>query len=111
VLACIGAGAVLSAIWAAPRLALASAAAFALSEPADLLVYQRLRRHGWIPAALASNAAGTPVDTVLFLALAGFPIWPAVPGQLWVKAIAAAVPVALAAIRALLRPRLRPPRP
>ena len=111
VLACIAAGAALSAALAAPRLALASAAAFTLSELADLLVYQRLRRHGWIAAALASNAAGAPVDTVLFLALAGFPIWPAVPGQLWVKAIATVVPVTLvAAIRALLRHRLRPTR-
>ncbi len=112
VLACIAAGAALSAACTAPRLALASAAAFALSELADLIVYQRLRRHGWIGAALASNAVGAPVDTMLFLALAGFPIWPAVPGQLWVKAIATAVPVTLvAAIRALLRHRLRRPRP
>ena len=43
VLACIAAGALLSAGLAGPRLALASAAAFGLSELADLLVYQRLR--------------------------------------------------------------------
>jgi hypothetical protein len=50
----------------------------------------QVRRHavGWIPAVIASNAIGAPVDTVLFLALAGFPIWTAVPGQLLAKAIA-----------------------
>ena len=109
VLSCIGVGAALSAAWAGPRLALASAAAFLLSELADLLVYQRIRRHGWTAAALASNTIGTPVDTVLFLALAGFPIWAALPGQLWVKAIATLIPVALVTLtRALLRHRLRP---
>ena len=109
VLSCIGVGAALSAAWAGPRLALASAAAFLLSELADLLVYQRMRRHGWAAAALTSNTIGAPIDTMLFLALAGFPIWAALPGQLWVKAIATLIPVALIAVtRALLRHRLRP---
>ena len=99
-----------SAGLAGPRLAVASGAAFAVSELADLLVYQPLRRHGWIPAALASNAVGAPVDTVVFLALAGLPVWAAMPGQLWVKAIATIVPViAVSVCRALLRHRLRPP--
>jgi uncharacterized PurR-regulated membrane protein YhhQ (DUF165 family) len=110
VLVCIGVGALASAVLAGPRLAVASGAAFALSELADLLVYQRLRDRGWIAAALASNAVGAPVDTVLFLAVAGFPVWAAVPGQLWVKALATVIPVtAVAASRALLRHRLRPP--
>lgn len=109
VLSCIVVGAALSAAWAGPRLALASATAFGLSELADLLVYQRMRRHGWAAAALASNTIGAPVDTMLFLALAGFPIWAALPGQLWVKAIATLVPVVLVTLtRALLRHRLRP---
>ncbi len=110
VMICIGVGAVAGATLASPRLAIASAAAFAVSELADLLVYERLRERGWIAAALASNAVGAPVDTVLFLALAGFPIWTAVPGQLWVKAVATLVPVSVVATsRALLRHRLRPP--
>lgn len=110
VLVCIGAGAALSASLAGPRLALASAAAFTLSELTDLLVYQRLRHRGWITAVVASNAVGAPVDTVLFLAVAGFPIAAAVPGQLWVKTLATLVPVAaVAASRALLRHRIRPP--
>jgi uncharacterized PurR-regulated membrane protein YhhQ (DUF165 family) len=93
VLVCIAVGALVSAGLSGSRLAAASAAAFACSELADLFVYQRLRSRGWAPAAAASNAVGAPVDTVLFLALAGFPIWAAVPGQLWVKIVATVVPV------------------
>ena len=108
VLAAIAAGGAASAVMAGPRLAAASAAAFVLSELADLAVYQPLRRRGFIRAALASNAVGAPVDTVLFLALAGFPIWTAVPGQLLAKATATAVPVAVVLLtRALLRHRQR----
>ncbi len=111
-LLCIAAGAGLSAGLAPARLAAASACAFTLAEIADLFVYQRLRARGWIPAAVASNAVGAPVDTVLFLAVAGLPVWVAVPGQLWVKTIATLVPVTVVVIaRAVLRHRLRPPRP
>jgi hypothetical protein len=110
VLAAIAAGGAASAVMAGPRLAMASATAFVLSELADLAVYQPLRRRGWIRAVVASNAVGAPVDTVLFLALAGFPIWAALPGQLLAKATATALPVAVVLIaRALLRHRLRPP--
>jgi uncharacterized PurR-regulated membrane protein YhhQ (DUF165 family) len=112
VLACIAAGAVLSAVLAGPTLALASAAAFAVSELADMLVYQPLRPRGFLRAVLASNAVGAPTDTIVFLTLAGFPVWSALPGQLWVKAWATLIPVAaVLAARALLRHRLRPPRP
>lgn len=111
VLACIAAGAVLSAVLAEPTLALASAAAFAMSELADLLVYQPLRRRGLLRAVVASNAVGAPLDTIVFLSLAGFPVWSALPGQLWVKAWATLIPVAaVLAARALLRHRLRPSR-
>lgn len=112
VLACIAAGAVLSAVLAGPALAIASAVAFAVSELADLLVYQPLRRRGLLRAVVASNAAGAPLDTIVFLSLAGFPVWSALPGQLWVKAWATLVPVAAVLVaRALLRHRLRPARP
>ena len=112
VLAAIGVGAAVSAGLAGGRLAVASGIAFLIAELADLLVYQRLRRRGWIRAALASNAVGAPLDTVVFLTLAGFGVWPSLPGQLWVKAVATIIPVALiAAARALLRHRVRPPRP
>jgi hypothetical protein len=110
VLAAIAAGGAASAVMAGPRLAMASATAFVLSELADLAVYQPLRRRGWIRAVAASNAVGAPVDTELFLALAGFPIWAALPGQVLAKATATALPVAVVLIaRALLRHRLRPP--
>ncbi|RSM64069.1 hypothetical protein DMB66_21340 [Actinoplanes sp. ATCC 53533] len=112
VLACIAVGAFLSAVLAGPALAVASAAAFTLSELADLLVYQPLRRRGFLRAVLASNMVGAPLDTIVFLALAGFPVWSALPGQLWVKAWATLIPVAaVLAARALLRHRLRPARP
>lgn len=110
VLAAISAAGIASAVMAGPRLALASATAFVLSELADLLVYQPLRRRGWVRAVIASNTVGAPVDTILFLALAGFPIWAAVPGQLLAKATATAIPITLVlAIRAVLRHRLRTP--
>lgn len=65
----IVAGALLSALLS-PMLALASGAAFLLSELADLLVYQPLRKRGHIRAVAASNVVGSAVDSVLFLALA-----------------------------------------
>jgi uncharacterized PurR-regulated membrane protein YhhQ (DUF165 family) len=112
VLAAIGVAGIASAVMAGPRLAIASAIAFVLSELADLLVYQPLRRRGWLRAVVASNAVGAPIDTVLFLALAGFPIWAAVPGQLLAKATATAIPVAVVlAARAVLRHRVRAPGP
>lgn len=51
-------------------LALASGLAFLLSEFADLAVYEPLRRKGWLPALLASNAVGIVIDSALFLWLA-----------------------------------------
>jgi queuosine precursor transporter len=109
VLAAIAAGGLASAVMAGPRLALASAVAFVASEVADLLVYQPLRRRGWVRAVVASNGVGAPVDTILFLALAGFPIWAAVPGQLLAKMTATAIPVTVVLLaRALLRHRVRP---
>ncbi|MEU8469530.1 VUT family protein [Streptomyces sp. NPDC029006] len=61
-------------VWAnlttAPRIAMASAASFLLAETSDLLVYSRLRRNGFLPALLASNAVGLVIDSLLFLWLA-----------------------------------------
>jgi uncharacterized PurR-regulated membrane protein YhhQ (DUF165 family) len=93
----VAAGSVLSWVLATPQLALASAAAFTLAELADLIVFSRLRRRGFVRAAAASNAIGAPIDTVVFLAIAGFPIAaPVVAGQLVGKLLwATAVPLAL----------------
>lgn len=114
VFAAIAVGVVASAVLADGRIALASAAAFALGELADLAVWRRLRRphpaprpvrmdssgHGaygprpasrardWRPALVASNAVGALVDTLVFLPLAGFPVTAeSVGGQFLVKAV------------------------
>jgi len=88
------AGAVLSLAIAAPAIALASAAAFAVSELTDLAVYTPLRRRGYIRAAVASNAVGALVDSVVFLTVAGFPLL-ALPGQLVGKLVVTGAVVAL----------------
>lgn len=112
VYSCIATGALLSAATADGRLALASGVAFAVSELADLLVYQPLRRHAWTGAVLASNTVGALVDTTLFLALAGYPIAAAAPGQLWVKtATTLTAVVSVVVTRAVLRHRVRPASP
>jgi hypothetical protein len=109
VLAAIAAGAGLSAVLASPALALASGVAFAVSELADAAVYTPLRRKGWARAAFASGVVGSVVDSVLFLWLAGFPLWPALPGQLVVKVgVTAVVVLAVVVARAVFRNRVRP---
>src|SRR6516162_8619445 len=61
------AGAVLSALLAPPALVIASAAAFLLSEFADLAVYTPLARRGLVIAVVASGVVGLVVDSVDFL--------------------------------------------
>lgn len=68
-IAAIVAGAALSALLS-PRLALASGAAFLLSEALDLLVYTPLQERNLILATLASNTVGLVADSVAFLFLA-----------------------------------------
>jgi uncharacterized PurR-regulated membrane protein YhhQ (DUF165 family) len=80
VLCALAVGAVLSWFASTPQLALASAAAFALSELVDMAVYTPLRKRGYIRAALASNLIGSVVDTLMFLSLAGFGLAPLVVG-------------------------------
>ena len=63
-------GAVLSALLAPPSLVIASAAAFLLSEFADLAVYTPLARRGLLIAVVASGVVGLLVDSVVFLWLA-----------------------------------------
>lgn len=66
----IMAGAALSLLLAPPALALASGAAFLLSEGADMAVYAPLRRRRLILAVILSGIAGAIVDSALFLWLA-----------------------------------------
>ena len=100
-LATIAAGALLSFLVSAPFIALASAVAFGISEAVDLGIYTPLRRRGYLRAAVASNVAGSIVDTVAFLTIAGFPIVAAMPGQIVGKiAVTIAAVVVVVAYRA-----------
>jgi len=66
----IGVGGVLSAVFAAPALLIASVLAFLLAELADLAVYAPLReRRLWL-AVLLSGLAGAVVDSAVFLLVA-----------------------------------------
>ncbi len=79
-------GALLSWAVASPALAVASGVAFAVSELVDLSVYSPLRTRSVPLAVVASSVVAAPVDTVLFLWLAGFGVtWQAVLGQFLVK--------------------------
>src|SRR5262245_2004067 len=69
-MAAICAGAALSAIFAPPALVLASAAAFLLSEIADLAVFTPLQRRRLLFAVFASSIVGLIVDSAVFLYLA-----------------------------------------
>lgn len=77
-----------SALTADPRIVVASTVAAVGSELADFAVYTPLRRRNRPLAIAASGLVGALVDSVGFLALAGFPLTaPAVAGQLLVKAV------------------------
>jgi uncharacterized PurR-regulated membrane protein YhhQ (DUF165 family) len=84
----------------------ASTIAFLVSELADFAVYEPVRRRGWLPAVILSNAVAIVVDSVLFLWLA-FDSLEFLKGQIvgkaWMTLAAIAV---LAAIRIAARPRV-----
>jgi uncharacterized PurR-regulated membrane protein YhhQ (DUF165 family) len=95
------AGAALSALLS-PALALASGAAFLLSELLDFAIYDRLRARTWTGAVAASNAAGSVLDTALFLWLAfGAVAWPVLIGTVLAKWLMIAPVLALGAMRAV----------
>ena len=87
----IASGAVLSLSLAPPVLAVASGAAFLLSEAADMAVYSPLRHKRLTAAVLASQLVGSAVDSAVFLLLAfgslDF-IEGQVLGKLWMAAFA-----------------------
>jgi uncharacterized PurR-regulated membrane protein YhhQ (DUF165 family) len=68
--AAILAGSALSGLLAPPTLVIASAAAFLLSELADLAVYTPLVLRGLVAAVVASSLVGLFVDSIVFLWLA-----------------------------------------
>lgn len=100
VFAAIAAGAVLSYALASPAIAAASAIAFTFSELVDWAVFAPMKNCTLPGAVLVSSIVAAPVDTVLFLHLAGFPVTPqAVAGQLLVKTALAGLVAAAMAIR------------
>lgn len=88
VLLALAVAATVSVITADPRIVVASTLAAIVSELADLAVYTPLR-HRHLPLAIAaSGLVGALVDSVGFLALAGFPLTTqAIAGQLLVKVV------------------------
>ncbi|MEU0428851.1 VUT family protein [Streptomyces canus] len=103
VLAAIAAGGAVSWLLAEPKLALASVAAFLLSELLDAAVYEPLRRGGLMVAVAASNTVGAIADSVIFLSLA-FGSLAFLPGQLLGKTLMTLA--ALTAIAIVRRRRL-----
>jgi hypothetical protein len=87
-------GAALSAIFAPPALVVASAAAFLLSELADLAAYTPLQKKGLVLAVFASSVVGLVIDSAVFLYLA-FGSLDYILGQIVGKAwmVLAALPV------------------
>lgn len=83
----MAAGAVLSAVFASPGIAVASVVAFTTSEFVDALVYARLRHRHRLIAIAVSNVAGFVSDSLLFVPLA-FGDFAAVPGQVVGKSAA-----------------------
>ena len=78
-------GAAISALIVPPALVIASAAAFLLSEIADLAVFTPLHKRGLIRAVFVSSIVGLVVDSLLFLWLA-FGSLEFLPGQILGKA-------------------------
>src|SRR4051794_41075860 len=85
-------GSVLSAALAPPSLVLASAAAFLISEFADLAVYTPLARRRLVAAVLASSVVGLVIDSIVFLWLA-FGSLEFLAGQVVGKALMVVVPL------------------
>lgn len=93
-------GAVLSYLTSNPFVAVASGIAFLASEVVDFAVFTPIRRRNLAGAVLVSSVVSAPVDTILFLHIAGFGItWQAVLGQFIIKTAVALVAAALIAWR------------
>lgn len=99
-------GAALSWWLSTPALAVASGVAFLVSELADMAIYTPLRRKTWAGAVVVSNTVGALVDSLIFLTLAGFPVWLALPGQMVAKVGITLATVALVlVVRSIARPQ------
>ena len=99
-LAAIAAGALISAVTSTPAIAVASGVAFMVSELVDWGVFTPLRPRSLPGAVVVSSIVSAPVDTVLFLHIAGFGVtWQAVLGQFIVKTGLALIVAAVLAYR------------
>lgn len=102
-MAAIVAGVALSFWTASPAIAIASAAAFALSELADLAIYAPLARKRLMMAVALSGIAGAAVDSAVFLWLAfgslDF-VGGQIVGKLWATLAAVAVLAAWPKVKA-----------
>jgi uncharacterized PurR-regulated membrane protein YhhQ (DUF165 family) len=88
-----------------PTFALASGAAFLVSETADLAVYTPLERKSWLGAVVLSNTVGLFIDSWLFLTIAFGSLtffWGQVVGKAWMTILTIAVIAAVRGARALL---------
>lgn len=97
-LAAIAMGGAISWALSSPALAVASTVAFVSAELVDFGVYVPIRRaKGFIQGALVSNIVSAPIDTFVFLSLAGFPLtMETVVGQFIGKVLwATALPLSL----------------
>lgn len=101
-LVAIAVGTFLSALFAAPSLVIASAAAFCFSELADFAVYTPMRKRFPAFSVVMAGLAGSVIDSAIFLYLAFGSlefITGQVLGKFWMSILAAMV-------IAYLRPRL-----
>jgi uncharacterized PurR-regulated membrane protein YhhQ (DUF165 family) len=97
-------GAVLSFVMASPGIAFASCIAFLVSELVDWGVFTPIRRKSLARAVVISSVVSAPVDTVLFLYLAGFGVtWQAVLGQFLVKTLMALIAAGIITVLARRR--------
>lgn len=93
-------GCAVSYFIADPFIAYASAVAFIASELVDFAVFTPLRGRTLAGAVIASSVVSAPVDTVLFLHIAGFGVtWQAVLGQFIVKTGMALIAAAIIVTR------------
>jgi hypothetical protein len=101
----IAVGAGLSAVVASPRMAVASAVAFIVSELVDAVIYARLRDRGRLRAIAASNLGGLIVDSAVFVPLA-FGSTAAITGQIVGKTLATILTLAALRMAECIRRRV-----
>jgi len=63
-------GVILSLVFADPRIAAASGAAFLIAQLLDVLIFDKLRRGAWWQAPTVSSFFGSAVDTAIFFSIA-----------------------------------------